>query len=782
MEQSTIKLLKYICIGIIILIILRFLYLNINEDGNKNIETFIIDNNNAIDLLSSKLKSTDALHYDNKTGLKSEMAIYPWSNKIYNMQNTTLQQIKQIALYKPNLVIKNIQYYKLGDMVSQDVNYNKPSPSEFTLLIKKTGSDIKPPTDYSLVVDYGDKNIDPNYYTYATYFNDISNLNNISTSLTNCSTALTQLSSLVYANIPQIKNSLKNNIYKNATLIVNNTSKAISQLNNVITLPLVGPSDTINGVSVFNNRSNSSVTLKLPAGIKANIIDRDNNDNPIDISISNTLDTIKATNTTEIAMSLPFVPYGAITSDKITHYTSKINIFENISTPLVLGYIKNLCLDINNIYSTENTGLIQYLNLGTDKDTVNEILGIINSFTTDVNNLNLHDTFDKYAYNVVGTKSNNNTLLGNIIYIILNTTISYSLTFVTFTPSLLGIKNPGNLIITGFDNELSLPPKAFEISINPNITDRIKSLVKIFPNINKLSQFSANLNDNTIADFPLQIYNPLPPDGYLSLGHIFCNFASDLDNIKASQNVACVPSNCVREIRAWISSDKIFEYNKNGKYWAIYLNPYTGTFISTNTPQLPAGKVSKVVSCVAKCTAVDDLKKADECARKYYNINKKAVSSTPVIPNLVSDQEEEFYLSKIKVQSDSIAKLGQRAQQMQLGIDKATIINREMNKNKLQSYVDTQKVNIDMIMQRLIDDRSKIDTNINIPLQKLLDILNNLQLPPEVKNELITYVYNKLGTGDANTNKGNVSCPKYDTTGLVKKKTVSDVCYGCDSP
>ena len=416
-----------------------------------------------------------------------------------------------------------------------------------------------------------------------------------------------------------------------------------------------------------------------------------------------------------------------------------------------------------------------YLKLVDTKSTVDEILGIINSITTDIYNLDLNATFSKYI--------NTGTLLGNIINIILNTTISYSLTFVSFTPSLISIGNPGNLIITGFDNDISLPLKDFEISINPSITTTIKTIVtSIFPNINKLSQFSTNLNNNTITDFPLQIYNPIPPDGYLSLGHIFCNFASNLDNIKAAQNVACVPLNCVREIRSWIASDKIFEYNKNGIYWAIYLNPYTGTFISTNTPQLPTGKVSKVVSCVAKCTAVDDLKKADECARKYYNINKKAVSSTPVIPNLVSDQEEEFYLSKIKVQSDSIAKLGQRAQQMQLGMDKATIINREMNKNKLQSYVDTQKVNIDMIMQRLIDDRSKIDTNINIPLQKLLDILNNLHLPTEVKNELITYVYNKLGTGDANLNQGNVSCPKYDTTGLVKKKTVSDVCYGCDSP
>ena len=35
---------------------------------------------------------------------------------------------------------------------------------------------------------------------------------------------------------------------------------------------------------------------------------------------------------------------------------------------------------------------------------------------------------------------------------------------------------------------------------------------------------------------------------------------------------------------------------------------------------------------------------------------------------------------------------------MQLTLDKANIVNREMNKTKLQNYVDTQKNNIDIII------------------------------------------------------------------------------------
>ena len=435
MEQSAKNLLIYICIIIFILIILRVLYTTLNKYNN-NIENFIIDNNNAVDLLSTKIKSTDALIDSNQLSTNQENSIHPWSNRIYNLDNT-MQQQKPIALYKPNLFINNVQYCKLGDMISQDVNYSIPTETEFTLLIKKIGSDIKPPKNYTLV---------------------------------------------------------------------------------------------------FNNQ----------------------------------------------------------------------------------------------------------------------------------------------------------------------------------------------------------------------LTDITKSL---------------------------QIYKPLPPDGYLSLGHVFCNIDDDLKKIRAAQNVACVPKNCVKEIRNWLASDKIFEYDKDDKYCAIYFNPYTGTFISTNTHQLPTGKVSKVVACVAKCTAVDDLKKADDCARKYYNINKKAISNTPVIPNLVSDQEEEFYLSKIKVQSDSIAKLGQRAQQMQLNMDKASIVNREMNKNVLQDYVDTQKRNIAIIMQRLIDDRNKINTNVNMTTHVFNTIIESPTIPLEQKKLLISKLNNNY---TENLNEVLYSLPEYDLTGLVKKTLVSDVVYGCD--
>ena len=274
------------------------------------------------------------------------------------------------------------------------------------------------------------------------------------------------------------------------------------------------------------------------------------------------------------------------------------------------------------------------------------------------------------------------------------------------------------------------------------------------------------------------------------MGHIFCNTKTDLQKIIASNNIACIPSHCVKEMREWTSNDKIYELNKNDKYFAIYFNPYTGTFISTNKKQLPLGKVCKVVACVKKCNVVEDLQKSDDCSRKYYNLNKNSIANTPLISDLASNQEEEFYLDKIKAQSDSITRLKQRAQKMQTDVDKATIVNREMNKNKLQNYVDTQKQNIDIIMERLQADKNKIQTNVNIPNDTLNAIIDMIQkssmLSSSDKELLLTQIENSQSLSNskynANMNKILSSCPEYDLSGLVSKKTASDVCYGCDAP
>jgi hypothetical protein len=337
---------------------------------------------------------------------------------------------------------------------------------------------------------------------------------------------------------------------------------------------------------------------------------------------------------------------------------------------------------------------------------------------------------------------------------------------------------PGIIKITldKYDNDfLNNVPKA-KYNINLVYITDIKATIA---NISEFVKFQTNLSKNNVPDLPLKIYEPVAPKGYVALGHIFCNLQSQLTEIQSNDKIGkglcCVPENCVKQIRNWNASDKVFEYNQDNIYWAIYFNPYIGTFTSTNVNQLPNGMVSKVIACVKKCTAVDELRNADKCARSYYDINKSIKSEVNVGTDLVSDQEEVFYLEKLKTQSDSITRLSNKAQQLQLAIDKATIVNSEMNKNKLQTYVDEQKTNIEIILKRLIKDKDSIQTNINIPidvLNKILNMIKNLNISQAEKNKLLSELLN---------NK-QLNCPGYDLTGLVKKQMVSDVCYGCDNP
>jgi hypothetical protein len=51
-------------------------------------------------------------------------------------------------------------------------------------------------------------------------------------------------------------------------------------------------------------------------------------------------------------------------------------------------------------------------------------------------------------------------------------------------------------------------------------------------------------------------------------------------------------------------------------------------------------------------------------------------------------------------------------------------------------------------------------------------MINNIDMTDADKKLLIS----KLNVKQINN---NTNCPAYDTTGLVKKKLVSDVCFGC---
>jgi hypothetical protein len=548
----------------------------------------------------------------------------------------------------------------------------------------------------------------------------------------------------------------------------------------------------------------SDSILILPAGIQGfiNYTDNNNNNNTVDISIPANLDSLNDTNS--IINSLSVNTYNNITTNNIVinKYPKETkSIFSYIPLLKVIEYIDALCTDIQNIYNQPNiANLLLNLKLAQNSDIINSLLTITNMYLNNENihNLPIQDFFNDLDKANIKTNDTSN-LLGLVLNIIRNMSLTYNLTYLSFKPSDIGIISNNNMkiTITRFNNDIvsNIPKSSYSILSNTNYIPLITNLI---PNIDSFLEFISNNTggggggggDSSKSKAtsrvlpPLCIYNPIAPNGYVSLGHVFCNSVSDLEKIIAANNVACVPSHCVREIRKWIANDKIFEYKNNNVYWAIYLNPYTGTFISTSSAgQMPPGKVCKVVACVSKNNSVDKLKKADECIRQYYNINKQATMNSPISSKLVSDQEEVFYLDKIKAQSDSIARLEQRSKQMQTDIDKATIINREMNKNKLQDYTDTQKRNMNLIMQKLKADKNKIQTNINVPENTLKDIINMLNnLPKDQQNKIIDVLNSNNIISKPQMNQIINSCPQYDLSGLVTKQMASDVCYGCDNP
>lgn len=927
------KNLIYISIIIIILIILRILYNQVYS----NTEGFDVSNNAASDLLS-KLKSAEAQYVVDTKNPNLEMQIYSWSNQLYNIQNIS-NQTKAIAFYKPNLLLKDIQYAKLGDIVSQNSDYSLPSVDQFTLLVKKLTSDIKPPERFELVAEIVNPTFDTSYYEFSNYVTNTVKLNIIKKSLTNCANIVSILDSIIQKNLTTIKNGFVNYIYTNYYInskisifkFLRDNRKIVEgfegDYNDFIPTPLIDTTEISDKNNVSFNLSNTpvkdvnytesigtSTKLWLPAGITG-YLNLPNGDK-IDIVIPSDLDsdqTSKESKKREYMMynKLSGDPFGKLGVNNIHFAEISRKIFSYVPIIDIVNCIISLCNDISNIYNNQsknkskNRDLLTYLKLTPSLSIIKAILTIMESYSNNINEVTLQQIENELSSLSMNTTSitNDTTKIELILYIIFRMEIRYTLTYLYFSEEeLSGIKNLGGiqkeyqgcfpdsggwytssifgsnqivgswwnrfyddttnaedlcaeavrnqnsnyntfgvhgercyagvdtpfggtgasgcgykpgakwsthvykiktnkLTITNFNNDIVsyIPNSMYSILSNPTFTTKSraqesisKKIAKIINNINKFVNFVNDITNNKIGDFPIQIYKPIAPDNYTTMGHIFCNISSDLDKIINSNNIACVPSHCVKEIRDWTTNDKIYEYNKNGKYFAIYFNPYTGTFVSTNVnaQKLPDGKMCKVIACVAKCNAVEDLEKADDCARKYYNINKQSLANTPLTSSLVSSKEEEYYLDKLQTQSDSITRLKQRAQRMQTDVDKATIVNREMNQNKLQDYVDVQKRNIDIIMKRLQDDKNKIKTDVNISedtLNALMQMIQNSNsLSSEQKATLLKKITNsqKLPNDEYDKNFSQIlaSCPQYDLSELVTKQKASDVCFGCDTP
>jgi hypothetical protein len=332
---------------------------------------------------------------------------------------------------------------------------------------------------------------------------------------------------------------------------------------------------------------------------------------------------------------------------------------------------------------------------------------------------------------------------------------------------------------------------SFDITQLPNY--ETSPIVTILNNVGLVGYLASKISANALDLFSLTILEPVPPTGYSALGHIFTNKDDDLKIIKANKCVGCVPTTCVKEIRDWQMTDMVFEYRNHNSYFNIFYNPYIGTFKAGTTPGLPDGKVCKVVACVKPCTIVDEIIKADKCARNFQQMNKSITSQNPLTSTLATDEQDQYYLNKIAQQSQRIAMLKSKAADIQVQADKVDIVNSEHNKSKLQKYVDTQERNIGLVMGQLEKGKNSIDIDMNIPLNVINDILkiiDNSNIPN--KQDILNTITKSKALADNGIitggqyrqamNKLLKTCQDYDLNGFVRKDLAEQVCYGCSEP
>lgn len=379
------------------------------------------------------------------------------------------------------------------------------------------------------------------------------------------------------------------------------------------------------------------------------------------------------------------------------------------------------------------------------------------------------------------------------------------------------------------------------------ITTKIDNLQSNYEKIEMFTRFIEKLQKNIIPFPSLKVIRPIAPSGYKNVGDVimssedFIRETSFDSSVKTSygdnekdyityqlQRYVAVPETCIKEVREWRQADKIYQFKHDGKTLNFYRNPYINTIRVTTSNKPPDGYIEKLVACVEECDAVESLIKTDECAKKLYQTKTSIEGGTSVMTNIADDEENKYYINKIKSRTSYIKDLSDKARDLQLKQDKNILINREYNRFKLQNYVDDQSRNISILTDKLKNGMKKVDMNLymypdNITQEQIKDntgmdittkdgqvipiiaeqvgsrqrttntvikMIDNTTLPQDTKNDLKNKVSdyqmmmdNQLISPDEYNNRVTKvleSCPEYDLSGLVKKDTIADVCYGCD--
>jgi hypothetical protein len=315
----------------------------------------------------------------------------------------------------------------------------------------------------------------------------------------------------------------------------------------------------------------------------------------------------------------------------------------------------------------------------------------------------------------------------------------------------------------------------------------INNIIKM---INELENLQRDIAENKFTHFPMKIYRPVAPENYTNMGDLI--FVPGDTNYKIRKPIldtyACVPSQCMREIRDWLPIDKIWEYSEGDQYLGIYRNPYLQTFRAvTVAGVLPPGKVSKVVACVEKCKLLDDIIQADTCANKFYNANKAVTEGNNLdMDKPLLERESGMYKNEINNREDKLNTMRDLARRLQIQDEKADIINKEHNRKQLQSLVDGQRINMNKLVDKLDTGKHTVDINVKFDYVKFFSLLNQLgtAVPEKLKQQISAAVTDaakkKLDVLPDNTVNDVLGyCPSPETQGLVVKALVESGCYNC---
>jgi len=343
------------------------------------------------------------------------------------------------------------------------------------------------------------------------------------------------------------------------------------------------------------------------------------------------------------------------------------------------------------------------------------------------------------------------------------------------------------------------------------ISDTISSsrdrLVAIYTRmIASLDSIETLVQQNQFLQFPLRIWRPVPLDGYVSIGDIAINHENMTYDKRRPElgMVACIPKQCVREMRDWLPIDRIYEYRNTdvstGGYMAIYRNPYMQTFkVSTQPGIVPSGKVEKVVACVERCKVLDDIIEADKCAQEFHKANKRATESYNLdSENVIHNREGHIYRNRIREREDKLNSMREVARRLQIQDDKAHIVNQEYNRQKFQKLVDKQRHNINALADKLDQKSHSVDVNVHFDYDKFQRLLYALResdrIPTTLHDQLQEIVGNALSRQDAQPVDNETLlqqrnsdlarqilgiCPTPESQGLILKSLVESGCYNC---